>query len=613
MQGNALTHLSGSPSDWAPLKALKQLSVADNDLTSLPDALTSLPSLKDLWVYGNRLQTLPLTLVEMPKLAHLWLEGNPLESEALGEALLRLPVTAKWARKIVVGIDMQQARGLRKEVWESVAVKECVKVSSTGGSDGGNGKREGYFKLDHGVPPAPWGVRKSNGSNVQADPRMADGGATERDVHGNGHENGTRGSKTGGQVGEEREDALIFSYMSLVSGAQSNSASERGEVSEQRSESRAPSSGHTTGSSSEVEGKQEGFESSLHTDIATSTSSGGFARREDGEDAGAGSPREGSGVQSPRKGLVVVAFGSAPGVPNWAGVLKRVKAALKPDAKKKSSSKAVGPSPESTNFDVLYVVDARRSWYTQVGSPGGATELAASETGGKLDGCNCPPEEETDTEGAGASEADDLQLEGDFRIGTSGHVSERDGPFEKVRSKVASRSTLLDARDLGIARVSSREPLHAAAAEEAGRRPGVAPGGSVGRSQTDGSATGEDKSPDSLVDENGGSVRGSIPLTGAAPRSSGEQNGTAGSGARLNGAGSAEGTRNGSERNGTRQRPSGYYRAELAAAVGGYERVLLLGDSMGASASLLFSSLATRVLSFCPQASFCLGSPFLVF
>lgn len=32
-----------------------------------------------------------------------------------------------------------------------------------------------------------------------------------------------------------------------------------------------------------------------------------------------------------------------------------------------------------------------------------------------------------------------------------------------------------------------------------------------------------------------------------------------------------------------------------------YKHVVMIGDSMGASAALLFSPLATKVMSFCPQ------------
>ncbi|KAH7295312.1 hypothetical protein KP509_27G042400 [Ceratopteris richardii] len=50
--------------------------------------------------------------------------------------------------------------------------------------------------------------------------------------------------------------------------------------------------------------------------------------------------------------VVVVAFGSAPGVPNWGGLLSRIRKAMLADNKKSA-------------FDVLYVVDTRRSWYTE--------------------------------------------------------------------------------------------------------------------------------------------------------------------------------------------------------------------------------------------------------
>lgn len=51
------------------------------------------------------------------------------------------------------------------------------------------------------------------------------------------------------------------------------------------------------------------------------------------------------------KKLLIVAFGSAPGVPNWGGILKRVRDSLNKD------------SHGDVHFDVLYVVDPFRSWY----------------------------------------------------------------------------------------------------------------------------------------------------------------------------------------------------------------------------------------------------------
>ncbi len=45
----------------------------------------------------------------------------------------------------------------------------------------------------------------------------------------------------------------------------------------------------------------------------------------------------------------------------------------------------------------------------------------------------------------------------------------------------------------------------------------------------------------------------------------------------------------------------GYYRRRIAEFSARYEKVLLLGDSMGATGALMFSPLATSVHAFAPQ------------
>ncbi len=47
--------------------------------------------------------------------------------------------------------------------------------------------------------------------------------------------------------------------------------------------------------------------------------------------------------------VLVVSFASAPGVPNWGGLVERIRRAAQ--------------EPAHKCFDVLYVVDAGRSWY----------------------------------------------------------------------------------------------------------------------------------------------------------------------------------------------------------------------------------------------------------
>ena len=48
--------------------------------------------------------------------------------------------------------------------------------------------------------------------------------------------------------------------------------------------------------------------------------------------------------------VLVVSFGSAPGVPNWGGLLPRIR--------------KVAAEPAHEAFDILYVVDPERSWYS---------------------------------------------------------------------------------------------------------------------------------------------------------------------------------------------------------------------------------------------------------
>ncbi|KAF5837548.1 hypothetical protein DUNSADRAFT_4184 [Dunaliella salina] len=75
-----------------------------------------------------------------------------------------------------------------------------------------------------------------------------------------------------------------------------------------------------------------------------------------------GSPSEGK-VQSE---LLVVAFGSAPGTPNWAGLLSRMYKAAQSEAER--------------DFDVLYVVDPARSWFGGLDADDGTLASSISST-----------------------------------------------------------------------------------------------------------------------------------------------------------------------------------------------------------------------------------------
>jgi hypothetical protein len=57
----------------------------------------------------------------------------------------------------------------------------------------------------------------------------------------------------------------------------------------------------------------------------------------------------GADAPPPAAEVLVVSFGSAPGTPNWGGLLRKVREAAE--------------TPAEQDFDVLYVVDPHRSWY----------------------------------------------------------------------------------------------------------------------------------------------------------------------------------------------------------------------------------------------------------
>lgn len=65
--------------------------------------------------------------------------------------------------------------------------------------------------------------------------------------------------------------------------------------------------------------------------------------------------------------LLIVAFGSAPGLPNWGGLLKKLKADIvtrgKNNAGGAGTNAAAAVATAEDGFDVLYVTDTTRSWY----------------------------------------------------------------------------------------------------------------------------------------------------------------------------------------------------------------------------------------------------------
>ena len=83
--------LQSLPEAIGQLKNLELLYLRDNQLSSLPASIGQLRQLKKLWLQGNPLSSLPAAIGQLQQLKTLWLEGNPLSNTAKEELRKQLP------------------------------------------------------------------------------------------------------------------------------------------------------------------------------------------------------------------------------------------------------------------------------------------------------------------------------------------------------------------------------------------------------------------------------------------------------------------------------------------------------------------------------------------
>jgi len=122
--------------------SLSYLLLSDNQLESLPDALSCLKSLRWLYLYGNRLRELPAGLLTgCENVETCLLEGNPLAASAvdslLCDARIRAEITDRSERLRVVGLDAAQIHRWRADMMAGKvadpqdafqAIPACVQV-----------------------------------------------------------------------------------------------------------------------------------------------------------------------------------------------------------------------------------------------------------------------------------------------------------------------------------------------------------------------------------------------------------------------------------------------------------------------------------------------------
>lgn len=358
LAGNNLTVL---PEGIGRLASLEKLQLSGNRLVHLPDSLCDLESLEGLWLHGNLLESLPVDIGSLPNLKQMAIAGNRLtdlpdsiglltslvELVAAGNRLERLPKSIGTLSACRI-LDLHGNR--LTGVPETIALMESLEELWLQGNPtlkslpAGLGRCASLRKLSaadcglegpSAVPPELGGLPELvdlslYGNKLTSVPVELLRAARLKKLW-----------LEGNPLEAENIEALLRSP-------------------------RAPGA-HSAESASDQTAPED--------DTAVITGIGLDASQLDGRDQDPARPPNGpkilrsstlsnvhgyfklerlvgahSSLSDPSP-VLIVAFGSAPGTPNWGGVLRRVRDDFDRD------------SHADVNFDVLYVVDPERSWY----------------------------------------------------------------------------------------------------------------------------------------------------------------------------------------------------------------------------------------------------------
>lgn len=308
LQSNLLSQL---PECLGELPLLEDLNVADNRLLSLPRSLAGAPSLRRLVGYGNRLRSLPPLLGWAPSLRGLWLEGNPLCHEGDDDATEEEGGGSDNNNNGGDACSLASGRQLHALL---VDASRASASTSNGNGSSGNGSGSGNDESSSSSSSS------SSGGGAEADAASAEGAE------------GARRRRVGLDARQlaSLEPAVVAAAAAgkvLAPPCATLCESKRGYW--------------------KLEAGPGGRE--WVCEVAERVSRRRSRERRLPESSASSPPEvaDGSGARG-RRGLVV-AFGSAPGEPNWGGLLSRLRRNAADSA--------------HARFDVLYVVDGARSWY----------------------------------------------------------------------------------------------------------------------------------------------------------------------------------------------------------------------------------------------------------
>lgn len=354
--GNLLKSL---PNSIENCEYLRLLMLAGNKLKFLPDGIGKLVDLEELSVPGNCLEALPESIVECGSLRTLDVHGNFITAlpSSMGKRCRSLEDMSLQGNRLVTLPDsLCDARRLKRL---NVAENALETLPENIGDAAMLNQLWVYAN------PSLASLPVSLARNVSLKAAWAEGCS----FHGDGG-NALRmyishAAEGGGGKRKTPPAILGVDFEQLASaGMDGNKVAEFVKVSETASVASRGAGGD--------EAHQRGY-----FKLEKWVVSKAMTEEQGGSDA----TTRAAATRPTRAPVLIVAFGSAPGVPNWGGLLKKLK--IDVDARGKNNLGGAGAFAAAAvhaakqGFDVLYVADTARSWYGGDGFGNGEQEEMA--------------------------------------------------------------------------------------------------------------------------------------------------------------------------------------------------------------------------------------------
>lgn len=330
LAGNNLSHI---PSDIGKLRNLEKLQLSGNRLRELPKEICLLDTLEGLWLHGNLLASLPEDIGALLQLKQLAVAGNKLST---------LPDSIGLLNAL---IELVAAGNVLKELPRSVGAMASLKVLDLHGNRLGSicetvgmlsSLEELWLQGNHELTSLPGSLGSSLRKLSAADCSLSHVSPDLKDMtelqdlslYGNNLRyfppeilSAPRLKKVwleGNPLGKDNVKGLVSTASKIPYFGLGLDNDQLADFLDKQQ--------NNIINSTIVENKKGYFK--LERKIGSHS------------------------VEEDPSSVLVVAFGSAPGTPNWGGALKRVRE----DFDKESHA--------NVNFDVLYVVDPDRNWYS---------------------------------------------------------------------------------------------------------------------------------------------------------------------------------------------------------------------------------------------------------